>query len=502
MQHPILSHPDFEPLAGFAVSFVSVLLSPDLCVGKGSLRRAQPVPAIMSSPKGLPFAWQSGRKGTVAVQGGRGSTSRQVQWQQFGYLPHSLQSLETLVHLRQYCDDIHEHCLLCRDSTTQVLNVSEAQVAYWTRKFLVRKLGGLHQAGRDGSRSDIVKFFFVWRAIVLFQLPVSLSCAAPVEQAAADEPPVTGLLYQLLDDFLPNPIEERHNAVRHITGAMSVTNQTDPHELLASARNANIDIFCDKESQVSRTSDPHSLGRRLVYLLRCRPQLRLQDWDAFDTTKHADYGQYVNHVARRYCEVHHPWLFRLLFGFCRGADSDQETERHDLLAPLVKIEFDGHNWGPNVLQNIKSCLRNRKFFPPYASTRVHETVMLAVFGPGGSNLDDDVLQSRGLDFYLRQLFFVAYRDSEVAAKTPSLRQEHAAALKIAASVLHADQKESFLFTSRRAFEASWAFWRRDVEDLQSRVRHGTAKHLNTYLKMMLPSRWVIDCSVVYAITSS
>ena len=81
-----------------------------------------------------------------------------------------------------------------------------------------------------------------------------------------DEPPVTGVLYQLLDDLLPSP--EETTGVRSVVGGvMSVANHTDSLELLRSGRNASLDIFCDKEAQVSRTSDPEFLGRRMVYVI-------------------------------------------------------------------------------------------------------------------------------------------------------------------------------------------------------------------------------------------
>ena len=99
---------------------------------------------------------------------------------------------------------------------------------------------------------------------------------------------------------------------------------------------------------------------------------------AYDIARHLDYEQYVNHMARRYCETHHTWLFRFLFG-----GNEEGTERYDLLAPLLHIKFDGSShWDNNVLVQIKACLKRASFNPPYdaADATFHQKVMIDVFG--------------------------------------------------------------------------------------------------------------------------
>ncbi len=144
-----------------------------------------------------------------------------------------------------------------------------------------------------------------------------------------------------------------------------------------------------------------------------------------------DYEQYITHMARRYCETHHAWLFELLFG-----SAEDGTERYELMAPLVKITFglengdrdrdgdgdgdgdSGHDssassarrketkksnnksnnnkdnrpdseaaarhWDYRLLRQIKKCLKTVAFHPPYdAADKLHEKVLLDVFGALG-----------------------------------------------------------------------------------------------------------------------
>lgn len=412
-----------------------------------------------SSSRGLPpaFAFQFGNAGSKVEPSSSPSTALSpiafgeqlstVDVDRFGV---------TLALLRQYCDRLHAECLKIQadDSAPAAENessasakaghnraileseleaaapqrvvVSAAAVAYWTRKFLAESMRSMHEAGQQRAHANILQYLFLWRAVTIFHLPLSLSAKVPPQltssaaMAAARshgmgatssgtgggtdgasfaagyaEPPVTGVVCQLLDELLPSLIEERHNAVRHVVGGMSVANKTDSLELLRAARNTSLDIFCDKEAQVSRTSDPDFLGRRLVYLVRCRPQLRLQDWHAFDAIRHVDYEQYLTHAARRYCEVYHPWLFRLLFGGGVGENEDADNDeaaaslapttpqRFELLAPLIKITFDGSSaWDSKILRSIKRCIRHSKFSPGYddMAAKFHEQVLLIVFG--------------------------------------------------------------------------------------------------------------------------
>lgn len=181
--------------------------------------------------------------------------------------------------LREYCDEIHEKCLQKRDEDTKMLEVCEREVGYYTRKFLVKKTHQLLAENESDSqriRVDLLQLFFLWRGIALFQLPIAQNEDVAILRDSSEQP-ISGLLLQLLDDMLPSTIDPRITAARTFIGDVNVLYDENLFTLLASGRNTDIDIFCDKLSQVSLSDSMH-LSRRLVYLLRCRPQLRLQDW--------------------------------------------------------------------------------------------------------------------------------------------------------------------------------------------------------------------------------
>ena len=113
----------------------------------------------------------------------------------------------TLQLLRKYCDLIHDTCirqppdnhdrrrttsLLTRavlgdDDDDQQRGVSAAVVGYWTRKFLAETLSSVRKLGQDRARADILKYLFVWRAVTLFHLPLSLSPVPPPLSVAQQE---------------------------------------------------------------------------------------------------------------------------------------------------------------------------------------------------------------------------------------------------------------------------------------------------------------------------
>lgn len=104
------------------------------------------------------------------------------------------------------------------------------------------------------------------------------------------------------------------------------------------------------------------------------------------------------------------------------------------------------------------------------------------------------VNQKGLDYFLRQLFLIAYRDGDVAKLSCSKLAEEVGEAKAVekkyGSTISKKDKEHFLFTNCKAFESAWNHWCSDVEDLQRRVRNtaAEAQHLVPYFDLILPSR--------------